>query len=74
MADGPGNAMDAMIEIRRELADACHRLHAKGLGGEGGGTVSMRVPGQLSMAVTPRHRSVSGRWPAWRELVYVPLT
>lgn len=42
------------MEIRQQLADAAHRLHAKGLVGEGSASLSMRVPGQPRMAIAPR--------------------
>jgi ribulose-5-phosphate 4-epimerase/fuculose-1-phosphate aldolase len=46
--------MASILEIRQQLVDAAHRLHAKGLVGEGAASLSMRVPGQQQMVVAPR--------------------
>lgn len=46
--------MTDITEVRQQLVDAAHRLHAKGLVGEGAASLSMRVPGQSQMVVAPR--------------------
>ena len=52
--------MDSITDIRQQLADAAHRLHAKGLVGEGVASLSMRVPGQSQMAVAPKGSAFAG--------------
>lgn len=69
MADGPGTDMTAITDIRQQLVDAAHRLHAKGLVGEGAASLSSRVPGRPQMAIAPRGSTFAELKPAQVEII-----
>jgi ribulose-5-phosphate 4-epimerase/fuculose-1-phosphate aldolase len=45
--------MPKYAEYRRQVVDACHRLAAKKLVGDGGDSFSIRIPGEPAMVAVP---------------------